>query len=101
MGGVDHLSRPIWTPGPRIRGVDQLSWPTQSWVRGAVGSTSCPARLSPGSELPRGRPAVLANSGPETEVLRGQPAVLIDSFLCPSGCGVDQGTPGPPAVPVD
>ena len=51
-------------PGPRARGVDQLSRPTRARVRGPAGSTSCPGRLGPGSEGPRGRPAVPADSGP-------------------------------------
>ena len=72
---VDHLPRPMWSqlradarslscPGqhglsPRSCGVDQISRPTRTRVRGAVGWTSCPGRLVPGSELTQGRPAVL------------------------------------------
>ena len=46
-GGVYQLSRPIRTPGPRGHRVDQLSWSTHSWVRGAAKLTRCPGRLRP------------------------------------------------------
>ena len=45
-------------------GVEQLSWATPGRVQGPTGSTSCPGRLGPGSDFPRGRPAIPGDSGP-------------------------------------
>ena len=38
-------------PGPRSSGVDQLSWPTPSWVLTYTGSTIYPGPYGPSSEL--------------------------------------------------
>ena len=81
-------------PGPRDHRVEELSRDSRAWVRTPSGSTSCPGRLRPGSELLRGRPAL--------------PGHL---HLCPRALGVDllsqalgPGSDGPwarPAVPGD
>ena len=59
--------------GPMARRVDKLSQVTRARVPGSAGSTICPGRLRPGSE-----------------VLRGLPAVPEDSRLAPIARGVDQ-----------
>ena len=45
-----------------VRGVDQLSRVTWARARGPAGSTSCPQGHGPGSEGPRGRPALPGDS---------------------------------------
>ena len=93
-------------PGPRARRVDQLSRATGARIRSPSGSTRCPKRLRPGSEGPRGRPAVLgvsglapqtsgstSHSGPlalESEGPRVRPAIPGDSGPGPKAVGFDQ-----------
>ena len=59
---VDQLSL---APGPESKGprIDQLSGVIWARVRWLVVFISCPGRLWPGSEVPRCRPALLADSG--------------------------------------
>ena len=59
---VDQLSMASRTV-PKGPGVEQLSQAPWTRVRMPKGSTSCPTRLGPGSEDPRGRPAVSGDSG--------------------------------------
>ena len=51
-------------PGPRARGVDQLSQGTQNSERGPAVATSFPGRLGPGSEVPQDPTYVPGDSGP-------------------------------------
>ena len=87
-------------------GVEQLSWATPGRVQGPTGSTSFPGRLGPGSDFPRGRPAIPGDSGPcprargfdqlsrVTRALFGgtvvQPVVPGDSGPCPMSRIIDQ-----------
>ena len=57
--GVDQLSRPIWSWG-RTDAVPGDS----DWVQDSVVSTSAPGKVSHGSELTRGQPAVPVDSIP-------------------------------------
>ena len=50
-------------PGPKTRGVDQLSRATCTWVRWPLGSTSSPGLLGPGFDGLRFRPAIPGASG--------------------------------------
>ena len=93
-------------PGPRDRGVDQLSWVTRSSVQGPTVSNRCPGRLGPQREILWGLPAVQGDSRsvpkpadstsgpwglrPMYEVLRGRPAVPRDLFPVPRARSVDQ-----------
>lgn len=70
---VHQLSRATHSHVQRSRGVDELSRPTLSLLRGSEGSTSCPGRL-----------------GPESEGQRARPSVPADSVLGPSLRGVDR-----------
>ena len=58
---------------PRDRGVDQQSRATRVRVRVTVGSTSCPGRLRPWSDIPQSRPFFQGDSG-----------------ICQRACRVDQ-----------
>ena len=49
--------------------MDQLSRTTHACVQGCAGSTSCSRRLGPGSEGPRCRPALPADSGQDLRAL--------------------------------
>jgi len=100
--GVDQLSRPgsdglrgrsplpcHSRSGPRARGVDQLSRVTLARVRGPSGSTSCPWRFRLGFE------SAVSTSCPGSlphgsDIPRCQPALLGDSCSGPRACGVDQ-----------
>ena len=80
-------------PGPRCRGINQLSRLTWSRFRGAVGSTSCTGRLVPRAECPR-RGVVDRLSGP-TRTLgpRGRCVNLLswpNHTPGPRGSGVNQ-----------
>ena len=50
-------------PGPRAHVFDQLSRTTRAWVRGPAETTRFPVRLGPVPEGPRGRQAILRESG--------------------------------------
>lgn len=95
-----------WSEGPLVRqalqagsvlgqkncGVDQISRPTQSRDRADAGSTSCPCRLGPGSELTWCRPVVQAHSDPDLRVQAGLGSTSCpdDSAPVPRRRGVDQ-----------
>ena len=76
-------------PCPRACGVDQLSQMTRALVRGHMGSTSCPWRLGPMSQVPRYRPAVPGKFGPcrWTTVSTAAPG---DSGPGPRYCGIEE-----------
>src|SRR5512135_439180 len=76
-------------PGPRARGVDQLSRATQARVRAPLGLTSCPGQLAPRSDgLGVVRcPGYLWHM---TEVSRARPAFQEDIGVDPRARSVDQ-----------
>ena len=73
-------------PGPRPCEVDRLSRGNRALAQGPAGSTSCPGTLALGSEVPRDRPTVPADSGsapmPAGSQLSGPPVLESEGPRC-------------------
>ena len=83
-------SQPTLAPEPRVRGVDQLSRPTCSWVSGAAGSTSSPGRHGPWDQGTETSTSSTNRLSTGSELLWCRPDVPANSFLRPRGGVVDQ-----------
>ena len=81
-----------WVLGPSLHQLDKLSWPTRTRVRGAVGSKNYPVPFGSGSDLPRGRPALAADSDP------GLRSSRVEQLSRPTGLGLEL-TRGRSALP--